>query len=271
MFSYDVHALSSLCYFNPVSYHFSQDHTCDFSVLPRPFSSMALMLDGEGFLESAFDKVPIQIHKGDLLFIPVGQRYISSWRGSPNISYLTVHFNFKQAGAGFSPSHFRMQKVSALDFNLLSDDFEYICQHRLSERKETLAVLSKFYAAYYSVLPQLVPAVMPVARSSTVQNAIEYIDAHYTSNFKVEALAERCYLSESRFFYIFKKETGLSPIEYKNHIRINRAIQLLEIDARKIEDIAAELGFSNTAHFRRIFKNVTGKNPKEYQQGLYHL
>ena len=84
--------------------------------------------------------------------------------------------------------------------------------------------------------------------------------------FTVDELAEVCHMSTSHFYACFKNAVGMSPIEYKNSVCINRAMLRLVSEDKTIEEISEELGFESAAYFRKVFKRVTGKTPKEYRK-----
>lgn len=91
---------------------------------------------------------------------------------------------------------------------------------------------------------------------------------NYTDNLTIQELATIANLSPSRFFTVFKKETGITPIEYKNRICIRNAEKMLLISDLSIEEIAEKLGFNSSSYFRRTFKAYTGKSPREYKNGI---
>ncbi len=62
----------------------------------------------------------------------------------------------------------------------------------------------------------------------------------------------------------FKKETGLSPIEYRNRLRIERARTLLSRDICSVSEAAKLLGFESVYYFSRVFKQHTGVAPSQY-------
>ena len=98
-----------------------------------------------------------------------------------------------------------------------------------------------------------------------IKAAVEYINNHFTEEISVRYLAELCYLSEAHLFRLFKGELGMSPIEYKNSLRIRRAKLLLPDTEITIGEIAEMLGFDNACYFSRIFKAHTGSSPIEYR------
>lgn len=73
-------------------------------------------------------------------------------------------------------------------------------------------------------------------------------------------------MSTSRFFPLFRRSLGLSPVEYINHYRINRAVILLmSSEGHSVEEVSEATGFQSAAYFRRVFKKITGKSPRDYR------
>ncbi|MBQ8233914.1 MAG: helix-turn-helix transcriptional regulator, partial [Lachnospiraceae bacterium] len=88
----------------------------------------------------------------------------------------------------------------------------------------------------------------------------------------IENLADISTMSVSRFFPNFKKAMGVTAIEYLNHYRVSKAIILLMNDSDlSIENISEQVGFESAAYFRRVFKKVTGKSPREYRKTSMEL
>ena len=80
-------------------------------------------------------------------------------------------------------------------------------------------------------------------------------------------LASAGNMSVSRFYPCFKKSLGVTPTDYINHYRISRAIILMMNDPNlPIEVIGERVGFESSAYFRRTFKKITGRTPRDYRQ-----
>ena len=71
--------------------------------------------------------------------------------------------------------------------------------------------------------------------------------------------------SPSHYTALFKKKTGLSPIDYFIKMKIHYACQLLCQNDLKIKEIAEKLGYDDPYYFSRLFKQVMNKSPKDYR------
>lgn len=97
--------------------------------------------------------------------------------------------------------------------------------------------------------------------SDRITEIIQYIDNNLFNALDLEELAGKCHLSVSRFKHLFKKETGIPPIEYINRKKVKKAQELIGKDELSIKDIAYDLGFSSPAYFSTVFKQYNGYPP----------
>ncbi|HEX2951574.1 MAG TPA: helix-turn-helix transcriptional regulator [Armatimonadota bacterium] len=68
------------------------------------------------------------------------------------------------------------------------------------------------------------------------------------------------------FRKLFREQYGLSPKQYLQQIRMEKAEELLQSNLFSVTVIAEKTGFSSVYHFCRAFKNYTGFTPLEYQK-----
>ncbi len=68
------------------------------------------------------------------------------------------------------------------------------------------------------------------------------------------------------FLRRFQKATGLKPIEYWQHVRIERARHLLEKTLEPVEKVAWDVGYEDAGSFRKVFIKITGLTPVEYRK-----
>ena len=71
-----------------------------------------------------------------------------------------------------------------------------------------------------------------------------------------------CSLSESGFYQLFKKVTKLSPIEYKNSVKLSHAVTMIK-NGSTLEEICEKLNFTSPAFLRRLMKKHYKKTPRE--------
>jgi len=101
-----------------------------------------------------------------------------------------------------------------------------------------------------------------------VQNACFFIEEHYNKKLSQNVVARHVFLSPSYFSGIFKEVTGCSFNQYVNRLRIQKAKELLCNPALSISEIHQLVGYENASYFGKMFHQVTGQTPSEYQQSL---
>jgi AraC-like DNA-binding protein len=97
-----------------------------------------------------------------------------------------------------------------------------------------------------------------------VKSSISYIKSNYSRDLTLEEIASVAGLSRYHFCREFKKATDLTPIEYINRVRCERAKALLESRAYSVSEISTMCGFATSAHFSKIFKRFFLVYPSEY-------
>jgi transcriptional regulator GlxA family with amidase domain len=64
----------------------------------------------------------------------------------------------------------------------------------------------------------------------------------------------------------FKKATGVTPLGYLQHVRVEAAKRLLEQGGQSFEEITYLVGYEDVPFFRKVFVRLSGLRPKEYRQ-----
>jgi len=199
--------------------------------------------------------------EGDMVFIPKGAVYTSEWNGSPKIQFYSLGFAFQNFDLN---GVYALQKIPASE--ILKRDIENIYQ---LTSKPHLA-LSAFYLFYEKISEQLVPNIKSAVKPS-VYPALTYMQTHYLEPIKVETLAKLCHISEPYFYATFKSEMDCTPIQYKNMIKCERAVEMLLYNDCTLDFICEQLNFSSPAFLRRQLKLFTGKTPRELREEYISL
>ena len=93
-----------------------------------------------------------------------------------------------------------------------------------------------------------------------------YIDLHFKESLTLEQLAEESHMSKYYLSHAFKREYGISPINYMISRRIEESKYLLAETDLSLSQIAQLLGFSSLSYFSQVFHRTQGISPKEYRQ-----
>lgn len=94
---------------------------------------------------------------------------------------------------------------------------------------------------------------------------LEYIRANIRENINLKELSNKACMSPTSFYRYFKRELGMSPIEFILNEKIKQAKQLLKDPNIQINEVSYASGFEDSNYFIRIFKKYEGVTPKQYQ------
>jgi AraC-like DNA-binding protein len=109
-------------------------------------------------------------------------------------------------------------------------------------------------------------------QSATLQSShrfayvVQYIREHLTENFTVQQLASLACMSKPHFFRSFKRELGLSPLDFILQERIQLAKRLLSDPNTSVSEAGYQSGFNNLTHFALQFKKTEGVPPSQYKR-----
>ncbi|MDD2958564.1 MAG: response regulator [Lachnospiraceae bacterium] len=104
-------------------------------------------------------------------------------------------------------------------------------------------------------------------KHSLVEDAIFYMTHHYEQELSTRDMADILHLNPNYFCELFKKETGVTFLEYLTNLRITMAKEILTQKVNvKTYEVAAMVGYSDSRYFSRLFKNATGMTPSEYKE-----
>lgn len=93
-----------------------------------------------------------------------------------------------------------------------------------------------------------------------------YLRTQFRENLSIHELAQRAFMSESQFRRRFYKEADISPLQYREMHRMQRACALLLDTTLSIDEIADALGFGNAFAFSQRFRNHFGQSPSVYRR-----
>lgn len=88
----------------------------------------------------------------------------------------------------------------------------------------------------------------------------------YRKALRMGQLAREAGVSERTLLRRFRKVLGMTPVQYLQALRLERARELLESTRESIDRITQRVGYEDVSSFRRLFKQFTGISPAEYRR-----
>ena len=164
--------------------------------------------------------------------------------------------------------HFESMEISSCMRNILREmelkntGYEDICQAYMEiliirlMRSTSLAVQSE-------------PQVISGNRQCAV--ARRYIDLHFKEALTLEQLADEVHMNKYYLSHAFKREYGVSPINYMISRRVEESKYLLAETDLPMSQISQLLGFSSLSYFSQVFRRSQNISPMEYRKSVHRL
>ena len=102
--------------------------------------------------------------------------------------------------------------------------------------------------------------------SRTIESAVRYIHLHLHTSITLEETADAAGISAGYLCRLFKKETGISIVDYIQKERIEAACNMLTYSDYTAAQISEYLCFSTQSYFIKIFRKYTGTTPAKYKK-----
>jgi|LSQX01.1.fsa_nt_gb two-component system response regulator YesN len=102
-------------------------------------------------------------------------------------------------------------------------------------------------------------------KNSIIENVIRYIKANLDSELTRENIASHVYVHPVYLSRIFKQEMGISLSDYITNERIRKAKMILKDPSIRVGSVAHKVGYKRLSYFSRVFRQMTGMSPQEYQ------
>lgn len=214
---------------------------------PRPRHGIVLVTSGNIIFVS--NDETLKVTKGDIVFLPKNSYYKTVTDKAED--YL---INFDSDGVSINtPTHLLKNAE-----NKYGDIFGKIIDMQI-KGASIFSIKSQFFTLLDSILKDM--------DNSTKNNGFIELGKQMLEserNYSINQIAKECAVSVSGFRSAFKNACGISPMEYKMNIKINRAKYLLQSTSMSLSEISDALGFYDTAYFCKTFKKYTGCSPMSY-------
>ena len=101
-----------------------------------------------------------------------------------------------------------------------------------------------------------------------IRETIDYMKNNLDKTIRIEDFTDLNKYSVSHFSKLFRLTTGMSPIEYFIHLKMQKACQLLYTEDSRVKQIAALLGYDDPYYFSRLFKKYMNTSPETYRKSV---
>lgn len=98
-----------------------------------------------------------------------------------------------------------------------------------------------------------------------MKEATDWLGRNYAEQITVDDLIAYMGYGRTRFFTLFKKHTGLTPVEWLTRFRIAKATELLR-SGTAVAATARQCGFTDPSFFARVFRKQTGRSPSQARE-----
>lgn len=217
-----------------------------------------------------------QIIRGDIVLLPAGAQHQVSWDREIECTFLFLEPAYI---AQIAREEIDRESVEFVPRFAQPDPLIYQIGLGLKRELESGEQSSRFYVEaatmmlaahlfrHYSTRQLSLPTNVGGLSGASLNQAIEYIDAHLTEGLSVSKIAASVSMSQYHFTRLFKQSIGVSPYQYVIQRRVAFAKQLLASPNLSIAQVSQQLGFYTPNQFSHFFRKHVGFSPKEYQQG----
>lgn len=198
---------------------------------------------------------------GTIVYTPPGFEYTDTSFSDAGYANYTLHIDqpllrSKEPLVFQDQSHTPFLQVTRLlhkEFYYRQKGWEIICN--------TLLDVLQYYLASWSEQYETNP-VLEKLKHLLIQNIH---NSNFCLNDAIRSLSE----SATTVHRLFKKATGMSPMQYLIDIRIREARNLLSYSDMSVKEIAYKIGFNDPYYFSRLFKKKVGTSPAAFRSSLF--
>ncbi|WP_409341121.1 helix-turn-helix domain-containing protein [Paenibacillus sp. MBLB4367] len=225
------------------------------------------ILDGEGTL--TIDGVSYQPKPGQLFLLPAGVKQSLATDSDNTFYKYWCHFSATIGDASLFDVLKTGVYIEAGDQESISSLFRRMVDHyHSSDPLSAWQTQASLFELLYAFFRQAGIAEVKLEGSFShekVMAVVSYMELHMAETVTVDELAKLVHLHPNYFSQLFKNMLGLSPLQYLNRMRIEKAKSLLVHSLKSVTTISEEIGIE-LHYFSRLFKLQTGFAPSDYRK-----
>ena len=199
------------------------------------------------------------LSKGDMFFLPSGCTYTAKYEVD-GTSHVLIDFDLL---IGELPTEL------SKPVQLFIPDSEKLIHNASVHPDSTEIGISRelyFISKVYDLIRKSVLSLRNHKNKALAQKlspALLFLSENYAENHPISHYAALCFMSETAFRRSFHEYTDMSPIEYRNKLRIEEADRLIRSGEYSVREAAESVGFYNASFFTKTYKSFFGHTPRE--------
>lgn len=198
----------------------------------------------------------LSYHAGELVAIPPNEVHANS----SDVGFSNIHLNLLEPAYAYGAA-FKIQDENGSLHRAFLEAKSYYASD-LNKKELLLAALGELIVSYVIAFRSNVefPEMVERIRNEILQN---YTDPDFELDSFIHSMPFHYdYLRKN-----FKKELGMSPLEYMTSLRMKNAVRLLSTvwnSGYAISEIAHMSGYDNALYFSRVFRKYYGCSPTQF-------
>lgn len=237
----------------------------------HPFTELFYVVDGKGEFNIQGQRFPVKPND----FVIINPQVEHTELSSPDepLEYIVLGIN----GLSFSNLTPVSEGGHPFSFFNLRDEQKDILRYLNAMVQEATSQQMSYELVCHNLLEILLIIILrhqhfdlEVGKQSKATKDISfikhYLETYYHESIQLEDLASMTHLSRFYISHSFKKEIGMSPMEYLIAIRIKESKILLRTTNYSISQVADIVGFTTPTYFSKQFRKSTGISPTDYRE-----
>ena len=237
----------------------------------HPFTELFYVVDGKGEFNIQGQRFPVKPND----FVIINPQVEHTELSSPDepLEYIVLGIN----GLSFSNLTPVSEGGHPFSFFNLRDEQKDILRYLNAMVQEATSQSMSYELVCHNLLEILLIKILrhqhfdlEVGKQSKATKDISFIkhysETYYHESIQLEDLASMTHLSRFYISHSFKKEIGMSPMEYLIAIRIKESKILLRTTNYSISQVADIVGFTTPTYFSKQFRKSTGISPTDYRE-----
>lgn len=196
------------------------------------------------------------------------KRLTAQVEGDVTNEYITLYYYYDRSDVGYMHCSYELE--TGVNPRLISMLWRLVALWDKQNAQLSLQVKT----LVYSVLSETFSSTQSIQQTnahSVVEDAKAYVERLYMEQHTLQELGCRYGMNGKYFSDVFKKHTGISPIDFLISCRMEQARKLLESTECSVHEIGKSVGYEDVHYFRRQFRIKTGVSPSEWRERIFQV